>query len=366
MGDCTSGVYGRPPMVRDTHTVEANLIDPFSDARWDDLLASHPRASVFHQRGWLEALACTYGYKPLVLTTASAGAPLSDGIVLSRVSSWITGTRLVSLPFADHCEPLLGGASDSAELMSRLREEYDRQHWRYVELRPSSGTLEAENGLRQSASYWIHELDTRPNLDQLFEGFHKNSFQRKVYRAEKEQISYEAGNSRTLLDEFYRLLLLTRRRHHLLPQPRAWFKNLVGCLGDGVQISVARHDGVAVGAMLTLSHRSSIVYKYGCSDERFHNLGAMPFLFWKLIEQAKTADVEKIDFGRTDLDNEGLIRFKDRMGTTRKLMTYYRYSRGKEQKVMTGWSSRGFRGFCSILPDTLFTTAGGVLYRHMG
>jgi lipid II:glycine glycyltransferase (peptidoglycan interpeptide bridge formation enzyme) len=118
--------------------------------------------------------------------------------------------------------------------------------------------------------------------------------------------------------------------------------------------------------MLTLRHRSSIVYKYGCYDDHYHKSGVMPFLFWKLVEEAKTSNAEKIDFGRTDLDNQGLITFKDRFGTTRKLMTYYRYSNGREQKAMTGWRWRGFRGLCSILPDTLLATAGGVLYRHIG
>ncbi len=53
-----------------------------------------------------------------------------------RVSSWITGTRLVSLPFSDHCEPLLGKPSDLGEFVNWLRAECDLQRWRYVELRP--------------------------------------------------------------------------------------------------------------------------------------------------------------------------------------------------------------------------------------
>ena len=66
------------------------VINPLSDDRWDALVDRHPRASVFHQRGWLEALERTYGYKPLALTSAPEGQPLKDGIVLCRVSSWIT------------------------------------------------------------------------------------------------------------------------------------------------------------------------------------------------------------------------------------------------------------------------------------
>ncbi len=42
-----------------------------------------------------------------VLTTCAPDAPLTDGVVFCEVDSWLTGRRLVSLPFSDHCEPLL-------------------------------------------------------------------------------------------------------------------------------------------------------------------------------------------------------------------------------------------------------------------
>ncbi len=88
-------------------------------------------------------------------------------------------------------------------------------------------------------------------------------------------------------------------------------------MGRKVQIRLARKNGTPIATMLTLEHRSSVVYKYGCSDEKFHHLDGMPFLFWRLIEETKASGAEKIDFGRSDLDNEGLITFKDRLGTRR-------------------------------------------------
>ena len=115
-----------------------HVLDPLLDDRWDDLVARHPRASAFHERGWLEALSRTYGYEPLVLTSAPAGEPLKDGLVLCRVYSWLTGARLVSLPFADHCEPLLNEFSHSLEFVNWLRTECDRQRWKYIEFRPLS------------------------------------------------------------------------------------------------------------------------------------------------------------------------------------------------------------------------------------
>ncbi len=343
-----------------------HILDPLSDRRWDELVIRHPRASAFHERGWLEALARTYGYGPFVLTTASVGEPLKDGIVLCRVTSWMTGTRLVSLPFADHCEPLLSDLGEFLEFMSWLRTECDGQHWKYIELRPLSPFQVGSFGLQPNPPYCFHDLDIEPSLAKIFQGFHKGSIQRKIRRAEKEGLSYEAGRSKQLLEEFYRLVLITRRRHRLLPQPRAWFANLIECMGDQVQIRVARKNGVPISAMLTLRHRSTVIYKYGCSDERFHNLGAMPFLFWKLIEESKASGVVRIDFGRSDLNNEGLIAFKDRFGTSRRLLTYYRYPHREKSELATSRSVEAARHFLSLLPNAVCSQAGKLLYRHMG
>jgi CelD/BcsL family acetyltransferase involved in cellulose biosynthesis len=343
-----------------------NIIDPLSDARWDGLVARHPRASAFHRRGWLEALKRTYGYEPFVLTTAPAGEPLRDGIVACRVTSWLTGTRLVSLPFADHCDPLFHDPGEGRLLMNRMVEECARQHAKYLEIRPLLAPADAENGLQPSASFCFHELDLGPSLEQLFKGLHKDSIQRKIRRAEKEQLVCEVGCSEELIETFYRLLLKTRRRHQLPPQPKAWFRNLVQGMGDAIHIRVARKNGASIAALLTLRHRSSVIYKYGCSDEAFHQLGGMPFLFWKLIEEGKASGVENIDFGRSDAGNEGLIAFKDKFGTTKRTLTYYRYPRTEKTNAAARGDSRWIRRMFSILPDGVLSAAGRVLYRHIG
>jgi lipid II:glycine glycyltransferase (peptidoglycan interpeptide bridge formation enzyme) len=338
--------------------------DPLLDNRWVEFVDRHPRASAFHQRGWLEALARTYGYTPLVLTTAPPGKPLLNGIVLCRVSSWITGTRLVSLPFSDHCEPLLNDSSESLAFTNWLRANCDRHQWSYVELRPLIQPLDENHGLLPSHSYCFHVLDTTPGREQIFRGLHKDSIQRKILRAEREGVSYEAGRSERLTDEFYRLLLITRRRHHGLPQPRAWFRNLSDCMGDRTQIRVARKNDRAIAAILTLRHGSSVIYKYGCSDARFHGLGGMPFLFWRLIEESKASEAKEIDFGRSDLDNTGLIGFKDKLSATKRVLTYYRYPTSAKKTNL--WKSRAVRQLVPLLPDTVLPIAGGILYRHMG
>ena len=301
-----------------------------------------------------------------MLTSASAGERLTNGIVACRITSWLTGTRLVSLPFADHCEPLTGDSAERHLLMDRLVEECTRQHCKYLELRPIAASADLGNEFQSGESFYFHELDLAPGLERLFKNLHKDSIQRKIRRAEKEQLSYEVGRSIDFIETFHNLMLITRRRHQLPPQPVSWFHNLAKNMGDALQIRVARKNGSPIAALLTLRHRSNIIYKYGCSDGAFHQMGGMPFLFWKLIEEGKATGAERIDFGRSEMENEGLVAFKDKFGTTKSTLTYFRYPKTTKEKARAWGDSRLARRMFTLLPDGVLSAAGKVLYRHIG
>src|SRR5947209_1652919 len=262
-------------------------IDPLQDARWESFVQRHPRSSVFHSSAWLKALSQTYGYQPLVLTTARRNQDLESAVVFCHIKSWLTGRRLVSLPFSDHCEPLLHSEDDLQVFATALEEEARKRNWWYIEMRPLT-PFEIRTSLsRAQVNYSFHQLDLSPSLTTLFNNFHKNSIQRKIRRAEREGLVYEEGRSDPLLDSFYRLFQITRQRHYLPPPPKAWFRNLIDAFGNDLKIRVARKDGRAVASILTLRHKDTLVYKYGSSDSSLHKLGGMHLLFWNSIQEAK-------------------------------------------------------------------------------
>lgn len=285
------------------------------------------------------------------------------------MKSWLTGSRLVSLPFSDHCQPLEDESGDWIELLNHLCNWQRTSGWKYLEIRPS---LELDpkvfhtTGLQECASFCFHTLDLRPDLVDLFNNFHKNAIRQPLKRAEREGITTQAGSSESLLRSFYRLLILTRRRHRLPPQPVSWFRNLAKGFEENLTIRVAFKGAQPIAGILTLAHGRSVIYKYGCSDAAFHNLGGMPLLFWEAIQAAKKNDAVLFDLGRSDLDNAGLITFKDRWGSTRTELTYYRQARSSESVLSRDWKMAVVRKACSCLPDSCLTTAGRVLYRHIG
>jgi len=339
-------------------------IDPTTDARWEHLLQSHLRASIFHTRGWLEALRRTYGYTPIAFTTSQPGSALSNGIPFCKVSGLFGKERLVSLPFSDHCEPLVERKSQLSCLLAYLQQKQEAEGWYYVELRPKTSAFAVVDGFGQSQSFLFHQLDLRFNLDEIFQNTHKDCIQRKIRRAEREGLVCKQGTSDSLLRCFYQLLIETRRRHGVPTQPIAWFRNLIACMGNNLMISVASKNGSPIASILTLKFKRELTYKYGCSDHRFHKLGAMQLLLWRAIRGAKDDQLWALDLGRSDSDNPGLIAFKNRWGVAPVRLSYWRLSESASREGTK--LSRLGRQLFAHAPLPVVSAAGKILYRYMG
>ena len=340
-------------------------MSPLADPRWSQLAASHPRASMFHTVGWLSALQKTYNYEPIVYTSAPPQTPLTNGLVFCKVKSWLTGRRLVSLPFSDHCEPLAEGVDGLNELLALALQELREGKIKYIDIRPLS--LSFSEATEGAESYFLHTLDLRPTLDELYKKLHGDSIRRKIQRAERENLKLEVGSSEAMLAEFYKLHVITRQRQQLPPHPLKWFRNVLTCLGAVAQIRIARKDGNAIASIFTLGHKQKMVYKYGCSDAHSHNLGGMQFLFWHLIRHSKEHGFVELDFGRSECANTGLVTFKDRWGTQRQLITYLRYpprpfGADHDPSMVMKLGKKVF----SHCPQGVLRLAGSLLYPHVG
>ena len=342
-------------------------IDPLQDSRWTEFLQQHPQASIFHTPSWLQSLQTAYGYEPFVLTTCAPRSPLNNGVVFCRIKSWLTGERLVSVPFADHCQPLF----------ERIEDFYATLEWTHavksskpVEIRPlesDSLGLAEHGGFQPGESFRIHLLDLNLGEDDLLRSFDKSSVQRRLRHADRENLTYEKGNSPALLEKFYYLQMLTRRKHQIPPQPIAWFRNLVEFLGDAVTIRVASKEKTPIASILTLSYKKAVVYKYGCSDAAYNSLGGTPFLFWRAIREAKAAGANIFDMGRSDLDNPGLINFKSNWGTRNLPLTYWRWPERSARRALAPSASKKLGGYVfARLPDNVLVMLGSKLYRHIG
>ena len=218
------------------------VLDPLRDKRWPELVERHPASSVFHRTEWLAALKLAYGYEPVVYTSCEPSAELTSGVVFCKVRSWLTGCRLVSLPFSDHCDPLVESPVEFDDLLLPVRKRLMPGNLTIAKCDHFASRLVNRPSLGQSNRYYFHAIDLRPGIDDIFRTFHKTSVQRKIRRAEREALVYEEGNSERLLGHFYKLLVVTRKRQHLPPQPWKWFRSLMASFGASLKIRVVQNS----------------------------------------------------------------------------------------------------------------------------
>ena len=88
---------------------------------------------------------------------------------------------------------------------------------------------------------------------------------------------------------------------------------------------------------------------------------------WEAIKWYAQNGFKHFSFGRTDLDHEGLLQFKQGWGTNENIIKYYKYNFQKssfisERSKLTGFHNKVF----NVTPIPLLKFVGSMLYKHMG
>ena len=184
----------------------------------------------------------------LGLPTTPPGNDLTNGMVFCRVTSWLTGSRWVSVPFSDHCDPLIDRTEDLHSILDWVVQESTRARTRYVEIKPldSGLRLEGSTRFRRSEEFRIHLLDLGPSVEELYRSFDKSSIG-KGFKKQRKRGWLRGGIFASAAEEVLPPDGHDAPRHRIPPQPVAWYSNLYTLLGDKARIRVVSKDSVQDG-----------------------------------------------------------------------------------------------------------------------
>jgi CelD/BcsL family acetyltransferase involved in cellulose biosynthesis len=346
-----------------TRTWEVNVVDQTSDPDWDSLVDSHPDSSFFHGAAWAKVLCKTYGHKPISLLLSRNGEPMAL-VPLLEVSSPFTGRRGVCLPFTDFCDPLFFGGFDFNIVSRPLCELARNREWKYFEIR--GGSTSAQRTI-SSVRFYGHGLDLRSGPEALFAGF-ASSVRRAVRKARRWDLDVRISQSQEAILDFYRIHARTRRRHGLPPQPISFFLNIYDLVikpGSGLVVLASRGKRPVAGAIF-FHKRNKAVYKFAASDERLQHLRPSNLVLWEGINFLARQGFEKLHFGRTSLENQGLRRFKLSWGTAEETINYFRFDSTSNECIVVAGHVSGFHNtVIARLPLALNRLMGKLIYRHL-
>jgi len=213
-----------------------------------------------------------------------------------------------------------------------------------------------------------HKLNLDTNLDEIFSSFKKTQVQQPISKSIREGLLFNISNKKIDILQFYDLHLITRRRLGAPIQPQKFFLNFFDeiiktNLGFIVNIYF---QGKVISSGVFAGFVSDITYKFSASHPRYLNLRPNNLMLWTAIQEAKLRGFKFFDFGRTDLNAEGLRKFKQGWGTVEEPLIYSYYPKTPNLSKFNSFKDKVIKPIIKYSPKFICRLSGELFYKYFG
>jgi CelD/BcsL family acetyltransferase involved in cellulose biosynthesis len=354
-----------------------NWLSAEQESEWDAFVLSHPQASLYHTTEWKRVMEQAFPHirgRFLVMRDGESGA-VQAGLPVYRVNSWLLGSRLVSIPFATVCDPLVGSATEWYSLAAELKTECGATRSKKFVLRAALTAGQVPPPFTVASQFKHHALQLDSDFDALCRRFDKQSVRQKAEKARKAGVTVEERSDAAGMAISNELLATTRRRLSLPPMPARFFESIQKNLRpEHLRIFLAYQKSQPVACHIVLIFKDMWISEYsGNADGAIS--GVNQLLYLETIRQACAAGAQKFSFGRTSIRNEGLLSYKRRWGTIEENLTDYTLlpdDRRETQAADNGAPAEdsGLYALCQRViaraPMPVCKMIGNFCYRHLG
>ena len=338
------------------------IIDPTEFPNWDELIKDKTDYAFFNSSLWANVLKQTYAFKAYYLSIVENNE-IQFLLPLMDVKSWLTSKRVVSLPFTDFCFPIFNN-NNYKSFFEKIINTCTSKKWQTIEFR--SNNLVPENHLFAS-TYYDHKIDLDSQIDILFHQL-KSSTKRNIKKAERSGIEVKICDSYKSVIDYYKLHCKTRKKHGVPPQPFNFFRNIfkfVIAKGYG-KIFLAYYTNKVIAGAIYFQFGDQVIYKFGASDKKYQLLRANNLVMWEAIRYYNIDGFKTLFLGRTDIDNNGLRRFKKDMNAEERTVDYYIFDIKNNEFLKANQISKKYYNILNKMPIVLLKLIGLIIYKHTG
>jgi FemAB-related protein (PEP-CTERM system-associated) len=341
-----------------------------SDPRISTFVEQQAKGMFYYSQAWLELITNLYGYSVISLTTTNSTGQITGFLPLCSIRSPLTGHRLVSFPFTDHC-PLLAVDEVSAnDLVNQAIRLAQKQKVKYLELRAGVNDVLAKRSDMVTGGLYVRWLTPlKTDSDAVWSTLDK-PVRKKIKKSQRLGVQVRLAQDREEMVRYYRIHVRTRRKHGMPAQPLHFFLSLWDTFAadEKMQLLLAEYEGSIIGGLILLVSGTTVRGAYSASDERYLNLAPNNLLLWTALSWGCKQGYQVMDHGRTACDNEGLMDFKRRWGAIQEPLPYYYYphTAGLAATSESSWKFRLLTTCWQRLPLQVAGPLGGYLYKHLG
>lgn len=344
-----------------SRVVRIEDVDPRNDARWHQL-ATSSMGSVFTSPPWIRAVCDSYDFRPEGRIALDGNGKAIAGFAWVAIDD-LRGIRLVSLPFSDRAEPLCSSADVWAEL---ARDALHPSIPLSIRCFDDSPVL-ARPELKTTGEAAWHGLSVEGSLEEISAGF-ESVTRRNIRTAERNDVKVVVSTDASAVRAFHDLhVRLRKQKYGLLAQPVEFFERIWEefRVDDGIVTLLAHAGGEVVAGALYLVWDDVLYYKFGASVHEHLPLRPNDAIHWTAIQWANERGLRSLDWGLSDLDQPGLVRYKRKWGSTERRIVTLRSGEpvaAPEFGRLLGELTTLFTD--DAVSDAVAARAGSVLYRY--
>lgn len=341
-----------------------SVTNNLEDERILNFILSDNRATIYHHPAWLKAIEKSFNYKANYLLELNDANEIKGLLPFIEFNNKITGKKLISFPMSTHCDPLIADEK-LPEAIEFLKINYPTV--KTIDLRTLKNFDKVLPQFSFTEEYLTHILKLKDTLDETFNSFHPTSVRASIRRAEKNNLEIRWGNSLTDLKIFYELEFELRKRLLLPPIPFNFFKNVWIELSryNLISLPIVYKENLPIAAGFILNFEDTFYLEYTASDKNYIGLYPNHKLFFEVITKAQSSGAKFVDFGRTSIENQSLIIFKEKWGAESKKIFHLHYpSVPSSKKKLNNYKSL-LRKINYYLPDFVLKLEGSILYRYL-
>ncbi len=196
-------------------------INATQDSRWGEFSRAHPFGLICHSPNWQNFLEGCFrhirGY--CLVRTAKNSGEIQAGFPVYLVDSPVIGRRLVSVPFASLCDPLVSSTGDFNALVGAALDVLRKRGAQFLEIRALKSTpLLKDERLGVSFYYKTHCLRLKGSPGDIMKTFDRTCVRQRISRAARSGLGIVKVKDEKGLRRFQELNFLTRKRLGLPPQ----------------------------------------------------------------------------------------------------------------------------------------------------
>jgi lipid II:glycine glycyltransferase (peptidoglycan interpeptide bridge formation enzyme) len=260
---------------------------------------------------------------------------------------------------------------DFAKLLDEIIRKLDSISASYYELRVLKCLEIVSRGRLQCHNYHkTHIIDLQGGFQNVSKAFRKGSIVSTVKKALKCQVKVREAFSERDLQKFFSIHAKTRRRHGFPIQPYRLFKNMWEILHPlgYFTLLLAELSKTVIGGIVLFKFKDVVSIEHAGSIPKYLSSRPNHLLWWKAIEMACSEGYRYCDFGKTPIDNKGLLDFKRRWGAKMYDLPYFYYPKikGAMSLEQNDFRHKLLRFTGKYTPLPVAKIIGKIAYHHLG